>query len=389
MNKIGQGQTARSTAPLRIGIFTYGMGHSPTGIGRYAKELCYALRRQDPHVELWLLNPYPPSAMPWFQDFPNYSVPRLASLPGVMAWGSWELARAARALRLDILHDPCGIAPFLLPTANTHRVVTVHDAIPLVRGDLQPLPTRVVFRTLIPLAPYTCEVVLTTSRAAQVDLARQVGPMAGKLLVAYPGTHIPSEGELAARRREAHRRQQVGDLPSRYILYVGNQDPRKNVARMLSAYQQVARRAPDVRLVMVGPTPRRRQPQTGGLPAGVCQLGYLSDPDLERVYAGAAAIWFPSLYEGFGQPALEGMAHGVPVITSNQSSLPEVTGGAALLVNPYSERAMADAVLRVLQNPVLARRLAAQGRQRAKRFTWDAMGETVLNIYRTLAGRAS
>lgn len=372
--------------PLRVGMFTYGMGRYTTGIGRYASELCYALRRLDPTLHVWLLNPYAATAMPWFGDFPNQPLAGTATLPGVLLRGHQALAAAAQRLQLDIVHDPCGIAPFLYPRRSaTRRVVTVHDAIPLVAPHLQPPMTRLVFRTLVRWTRFTADAVLTTSRSAQADLLREVDGLASRLVVAPPGTRWPTDAELFARRARAQQAQAAGDLPRRYLLAVGNQDPRKNIGRLLEAHRRLRQHLPDVSLVLVGPdTWGRRSALAAGTPSGVVALGYLSDGDLADVYAGASAVVFPSLYEGFGQPALEGMAHGVPVVASNRSSLPELTGGAALLVDPEDVEAMAAAIARVLTDEALARRLAVHGRRRAERFTWDATAGTVLALYRSL-----
>ncbi len=373
--------------PLRVGMFTYGMGRYTTGIGRYASELCGALRRADPTLQLWLLNPYPPTAMPWFGAFPNRRLSGVATLPGVLMRGHAELARAAHALQLDIVHDPTGVGPFLARRRGVRRVLTVHDAIPLVAPHLQPVLTRLVFRTLVAWSPHTADAVLTPSRSAQRDVLHHVAGLADRLIVVPPGTRWPSDRELAVHRAAAERAKWAGTLPAHYLLAVGNQDPRKNAERLFAAFRLVRAARPDVALVMAGPdTWGRRSALAAGIPDGVHYLGYVSDDQLATAYAGAAVVVFPSLYEGFGLPALEGMAHGVPVVASNRSALPEVTGEAAILVNPEDVDALAAAVIRLLTDDGLARRLAVQGRRRAERFTWDATAATVLDLYRGLVG---
>src|SRR5690606_22185766 len=126
---------------VRIGVFTYGIeGERVTGIARYTGELTRALRRLDPSLELMLLNPYPQSEHPWYQEFPTHPMPALARLPLAATAGNWQLHRAAVRLKLDILHDPCGIAPFAWPRGRSQyaRVTTVHDAIPAVYPETQP-----------------------------------------------------------------------------------------------------------------------------------------------------------------------------------------------------------------------------------------------------------
>src|SRR2546423_14607762 len=120
---------------MRVGLFTYGMANRLTGIGRYTQELSYGLRRLAPDLEIILLNPYPASPLSWYRDLPTYHLPLLKLLPAAATLGSVELARAASALKLDVLHDPCGIAPFLAPRFGVRRVVTVHDAIPYLHPE--------------------------------------------------------------------------------------------------------------------------------------------------------------------------------------------------------------------------------------------------------------
>jgi glycosyltransferase involved in cell wall biosynthesis len=372
-------------------MFTYGMGRYTTGIGKYASELSYALKRRDPTIDLWLLNPYGVDRMRWFQDFPNRRLAGVSTLPGVLARGHAVLSAAARDLHLDIVHDPCGIAPFFGRRGrrgSAARVVTIHDAIPLVHPELQPALTRLVFSSFIQWSPRTVDAVLTTSQSAATDLVRHVPGLAGRLTVAYPGTRIPSLEELHRRREAASLAKGRGDLPRRYLLYVGNQDPRKNVATLLRAFAVVRRAAPDVDLLLVGPdTWGRRSAIAHGLPEGARWLGYLPDAHLHRAYAGAEAVVLPSLYEGFGQPVLEGMAHGVPVVASNRSSIPEVAADAALLVDPEDESALARAMGRVLREPDLAQSLGRRGRARSEQFTWDHTATGVLAVYRAARAR--
>jgi glycosyltransferase involved in cell wall biosynthesis len=118
----------------------------------------------------------------------------------------------------------------------------------------------------------------------------------------------------------------------------------------------------------------------------VRMTGFIDDESLHILYAGATALVYPSLYEGFGLPPLEAMAHGAPVITSAVSSLPEVVGESALLVDPHRVDNIAGAMRRVLTEPELARRLSLAGRERAGSFTWDRAGQAMLDVYRTVLG---
>jgi glycosyltransferase involved in cell wall biosynthesis len=355
-----------------------------TGIGRYTHELTYALRRLDPALDIILLNPYPGSRLPWYRDFPTYPVPSLKLLPGVVGWGSAVLARAARALHLDVLHDPCGIAPFLAPRLGVFRVVTVHDAIPYVYPEAHQFLTRFVFRTLVPAARWTADAILTDSRSARRDLIRHVGFRPDRVHVTRLGVNLPSPSQIEACRRAVTEVTERYGITTPYFLYVGALNPRKNVPRLLAAFEEVRARHSQVKLVIVGPetwAADETLARCRHMGDAVRLTGFVSDQTVHILYAGAAALVFPSLYEGFGLPPLEALAHGTPVITSNTSSLPEVVGEAGVLVDPYDVHAIARAMEQLLVDEKLAGSLRRAGRERALEFSWECTARETLHIY--------
>ncbi len=374
---------------MRIGFFTYGMKAELTGIGRYTTELTYALRRIEPSLEIILLNPYPESTLQWYREFPTYPVPLLQRLPNVIVWGSWVLARAATDLRLNILHDPCGIAPFIALRHGIRRVVTVHDAIPYVHPELQPFLTRIVFQTLIRASKWTSDAVVTVSDDARSGLIRYVGFSPNQISVTHSGALIPSDGQVARWRQLVPGVTKSLNIGTPYFLYVGAINPRKNVARLLQAFRKVHERKPDVHLVIVGPQtewPKEMLFYASKLEGAIHVTGFLDDEVLHVLYVGAIGVVYPSLYEGFGSPALEGMAHGTAVITSNVSSLPEVVGDSGILIDPIDADAIACAMLNVLDNPSLLKTLQDRGRKRAKQFTFENTARETLKVYRRILG---
>jgi glycosyltransferase involved in cell wall biosynthesis len=325
--------------------------------------------------------------LPWYRDFPVHHLPGLALLPSVLAWGGPVLAAAARSLRLDIVHDPCGIAPFLAPRLRTRRVVTVHDAIPYIHPRLQPLLTRAVFRILVPAARWTADAVIAVSECARSDLIRHTRLPAGLVHAIYPGVLLPGEDDL--RRWQAA--EETEDAP--YLLYVGDLSPRKNVVRLLAAFAQVRDQYAEVRLVVAGPETWGSgvvMDAARGLGDGVQITGYVDEERLHILYANAAALVYPSLYEGFGLPPLEAMAHGTPVIASRTSSLPEVMGDAGLLIDPLDVDALAAAMTRILADIELRACLSTRGRARASAFTWEQTARSTLAVYKSVLseGRA-
>lgn len=369
-------------ARLRVGLFTYGMDSELTGIGRYAVELSYALRRLDLPVDIILLSPYPSSSLKWYRDFPVYPLPTLRHLPAVLVRGHSALSHAARKMDLDILHDPCGIAPFLAKSRGVTRLVTIHDAIPLVHPEFQPIATRVVFHTLLQWARWSADAVITVSEHAKKDLVRTLGVPSQRVFVTRPGTVLPPVEQLVqAQRRLPLTLAQYG-ISNPYFLWVGANSPRKNLGRVLAAFALLRLRQPEARLVLTGPKPGA----SVTLPAGVHHLGYVNQEHLDFLYLGAQALVYPSLYEGFGFPILEAMSYGTPVITSHSSSMPEVGGNAVLCVDPYSVDQIADAMITCLDAD-LRQSLGLAGRLRAMQFRWDSTAMETFRIYRTFGRR--
>jgi glycosyltransferase involved in cell wall biosynthesis len=178
------------------------------------------------------------------------------------------------------------------------------------------------------------------------------------------------------------------DPSLRYILYVGSENPRKNLPRLLRAFSAVKARFPDVRLLKIGSVEYLRQAKL--LQQQVIQLGltqdvhfipHVSDDDLVLFYNAAQLFVFPSLLEGFGLPPLEAMACGTPVVCSNAASLPEVVGEAALAVDPYDVDSLATAICSVLENVNLADQLRARGVERARIFTWKKTARETIRVY--------
>jgi glycosyltransferase involved in cell wall biosynthesis len=225
--------------------------------------------------------------------------------------------------------------------------------------------------------------LLADSEATRADLVTRYGVPAKKITVAYPGTD-ESLGPIcdvdaiqAAKARH--------DISGDYFLHLGTLQPRKNLHRLVEAFAEfVARHSPSgIQLVLAG---KRgwlyddlfRQVQRLGLDERVCFPGYIAEEDKATLLSGALVCAFPSLYEGFGLPVLEAQACGCPVITSTTSSLPEVAGDGALLVDPEDTAAIANAMQRITTEPELCDELTERGFANASRFSWESCAGTVL-----------
>jgi glycosyltransferase involved in cell wall biosynthesis len=227
-----------------------------------------------------------------------------------------------------------------------------------------------------------CDGLIAISAHARRDAMEILKIPGERIRAIHPGVAEPF---FEATAEDARRVGAKYELHSPYLLFVGCIEPRKNVPNLIRAYRRLpepVRR--DVELVVAGPFGWADEEVRGMLGGGgVRYLGYVPEGDLPGLYGGAAALAY---YEGFGLPAAQAMAAGVPVIASNRSCLPEVVGEGGVLVDPSSVEELTQAIVRVLTSPGLARELAAAGRARAARFHWGRCAEESLGFFREVVG---
>ena len=293
---------------------------------------------------------------------------------------------ALRRLRVDIFHgmDHVGIP---LVGRSGKYVVTVHDVIPLILPETFTPRHRLVVRLALARVRRKADLVVVPSHAVKRDVVRRVGLPENRVVVTHEGCEprFRPVRSAAARRDVAARY----GLPPRYVLAVGTLEPRKNLTTLLEAFARLRRDGEvdaDLRLVLAGARGWLDEPifatvRSLGLEDAVRFTGFVDDADLPAVYSGAALFVFPSLHEGFGLPLLEAMACGVPVVTSNISSMPEVAGDAAVLVDPRDADGLAAAIARLLRDEALRDRLREAGIARARQFSWETTARRTLDAY--------
>ena len=279
-----------------------------------------------------------------------------------------------RGRRVDLFHAPHYVVP---PLTTRRFVVTIHDCIHL--RFPQYLPNRAALyyaRAMMTMSARRSRRVLTVSQASKDDILHYLEVPADKVEVIYNA--LDERLAIAPTPEEVDRVRERFLLTAPFILYTGNIKPHKNVDRLIEAFsilQQVA----DSRTSSCSSSATRfskypnlrRLVHRYQLHQHVRFLGFVPDATLAVLYRLASVFVFPSLYEGFGLPPLEAMAAGAPVVTSNVSSLPEVVGDAALLIDPMDAGAIADAMARVLGEPALRADLIRRGRERVKAFSWE------------------
>jgi glycosyltransferase involved in cell wall biosynthesis len=317
---------------------------------------------------------------PWGQLLPAVTVPVNARQRVQWVLGEQTLLppMAARA-GVSLLHSLASTAPMWGPF---RRVVTVHDLIYARFPDAHPGIREKGMRVLVPRAVRRSDRVIVDSRNTCEDLVRLVGTARERVDVVPLGLGTEAR-ETPAPEHEVRARFDLGER--RILLSLSAKRPHKNLGALIGA---LARIPPERRPLLVLPgyptwheQELRERAASTGVQADVRFLGWVSGAEIEALWALSEAFVFPSLYEGFGLPVLEAMAHGVPVACSNASSLPEVAGDAALLFDPRDQAAIASAIESLLTNPAEAARLRALGKARAREFTWERTARLTLDSY--------
>jgi glycosyltransferase involved in cell wall biosynthesis len=355
------------------------------GIGTYVRNLLRHLARQDQTTEYVVLchqadqqitSNLGPNFRPVLDASPGYSIREQVSVPLDL-----------RRIRPTLFHSPHYVLPPLTPCRS---VVTIHDCIHL--RFPQYLPNRIGYayaKSSMWVATHRSSRILTVSEASKRDILQYFNVPPTKIDVIYNAIderfwESPADDEID-RVRERYQ------LIDPFVLYAGNIKPHKNLERLIEAFYTFRKRGfEQVKLLIIGDeiskyATLRRAVHRYKLHKHVRFFGFVPDKTLAVLYRLAAVFVFPSLYEGFGLPPLEAMASGTPVITSNVSSLPEVVGDAAVLIDPYDPMAIAGALERVLTDEALRDDLRARGLEQARHFSWDRSIERVRQIYAEVA----
>jgi glycosyltransferase involved in cell wall biosynthesis len=305
--------------------------------------------------------------------FPIRSIWMQAVLPGIL-----------RETRPDVAHFTNYLAPVRMPAPY---VVSVHDMTLSLLPGHHTLKKRLLTSSLIPTVARRARLVLTPSESTRRDVIRILGLDPGRVrMIPYaPGPAFrPPDTDESALAGWGVRRP--------YFLCVGTLEPRKNVPRVLRAFARVADALPEHILVLVGARGWKcaevfEEIGRPALAGRLRVLDYVPEADLPSLYGHATALVYASLYEGFGFPVVEAMACGTPVLTSRGSSLEEIGEGAALLVDPQREDAIADGLVALGTDAPLRARLRERGLGRVTEFSWDRTGRETVAAYREAAGR--
>ena len=336
---------------------TYSLDRNPSGVGVYSREILFGLARSHPKDQFQFC--YRPHR--FFRSFRD-SLPRNASR---------RLLRGSP--KADVFHS---LNQRVDATAR-RTVTTFHDLF-VISGEYSTPEFRARFAQQAREAAHRSNLIISISHFTAHQLEELLGVEPSRIRVIPHGVRVPTEDPPDVRQ----------DL----VLFVGAVQRRKNVARLVRAFERMPA---SWRLALAGAADGfgaadelaaiENSPRKGDIDV----LGYVSQQELAALYRRASIFAFPSLDEGFGMPVLDAMANGVPVITSRRSALPEVAGDAALLVHPEDTEEIAAALLRLAADPGIRDDLARRGRERALQFPWEASLKKTWDVYRELIGATS
>ncbi len=321
----------------------------------------------------------------YFNHPPSYNLQsatcNLRTMPFPRLWThlrlSWEMARCPP----DLLFVPAHVLPIVHPRRS---VVTVHDLGYLYYPEAHRLLDRLYLDLSTRYNARAATHLIADSLATKRDLVERYGVEPDKITVVYPGyddaTFQPVRDEEAIAAVNAKY-----DIAGDYVLFVGTLQPRKNLVRLIEAFSNIQYPISSLQLVTVGKKGWLyqeifRRVEELGLEKRVIFTGYVAEDDLPTLLSGARLSVFPSLYEGFGLPVLEAMACGTPVVCSDASSLPEVAGDAALLVDPLDVGDLAAALERVLRDEALRAELVRRGFEQVRKFSWERCARETLGV---------
>lgn len=362
-----------------------------TGSGQYLQRLLTALHALDPTLRLSLIVP---DSMQTLADLP----PDVDVLPiktrfsghlGKVWFEQRAFPQGVRRLRADIAHVPYWGPPLVSPVP---LVCTVLDAIPLIVPAYNQGFKNRLYTSLVRAAARGATHVITISHAAQRDIVAHISVPAEHITVTHLATDRVFHPDAGSENDATVRAKYGLDDVESFVLYLGSYTTHKNVRLLIAAYTYVAQgMGPDVPLVLAGHTPATwgtaRFPD---IPAYIDELelgdfvrwiGPVDEADKPALYRLADVFVFPSRYEGFGLGPLEAMASGTPVVACNASSVPEVTGDAAFLIDPDDSRAFGGAILSLLNQPDHAATMRNHGLARAREFSWRSTAAVTRAVY--------
>lgn len=374
----------------RIGIDARFYGPVGKGLGRYTKEIVDNILRMD--SEYFYVIFLSPENYDLF-SCENKNVKKVLVKSRWYSWAEqiifpWQIYKE----NLDLMH----FTHFNVPVLNTVKfVVTIHDLI-LTRFSTQratllpPLYYKIkylAYKFVISRAISKSEKIIAVSEFTKKDIEKKFKIKKDKINVIYEGVSNLSLYNEENNDSDKKVLKSYGIDDKRYLLYVGNAYPHKNLDGLLNVFKKMKKDFPSLLLVLVGKDDyfyQRLKKHTQSLNLSnedVIFADYVSDNDLASLYRNALVYVFPSLYEGFGLPPLEAMAHNCPVVSSNQTSLPEILGDSVLYFDPYNDLDVYEKIKKIIKNKYLRKELAEKGKTQINKYNWFSSAYSTYKLY--------
>lgn len=351
---------------MRIGIDIQTTLGQKTGFGIYVKNLIEYLTKIDQKNQYFFFKP---------------SADKDLSAPQRLIWDQWQIPQKAKNANIDIFHQPCFSAPIFY---RGKVIVTVHDLIALLYGKDIPIFSRQYFGRWMPFTYQFADKIICDSHNTKKDIIKFLRIPEEKLRVIYLSSG--SEYQITTSKDDIQKTKKKYGTGEKYLFHAGTLNPRKNLSFLIKVFSEVVKSYPDYNLVITGKKGWYYEElftltRELSLEKKVVFTGYISDQDKPKLYKGASIFLFPSLYEGFGLPPLEAMSLGIPVVSSNTSSLPEVVGDTGILLSPNDELAWVRSIKSILSDKTIQKNLSKMGLEQAKKFSWQRCAEETLNVY--------
>jgi glycosyltransferase involved in cell wall biosynthesis len=367
---------------MKIGLDARGaIWYRGTGIGTYTYQLVKALYSIDKRNEYRFFWPG--------DEFQNLNPSKDEVFQSIVLnkdkfWEEVHIPTRVEQEKIDIFHVPQnGIG--LPKTKRCRQVATVHDLIPYIYPETSSSEYLIIFQNEMPRIMEQCDQIITVSEFSKREIQRYFNLPDEKIAIIYEAAEDIYQ-PIEKNKAKNFVKQQYG-INSRYILYIGGLSHRKNIIGLILAFWNIRRDiAEDYKLVIVGKRNRSfknliKLIETLKIEDRIIFTDFVPVPHLPYLYNAADLFVYPSMYEGFGLPPLEAMACGTPVIASNLTSIPEVTGDAAVLINPHDNNSLAESIEKTLSKPDQLIQMSIEGLEQAKKFSWEKCAQKTLDVY--------
>lgn len=364
---------------MRIGIDISQLAYEGTGVATYTRNLVESLLKIDKENEYCLFfstlrGKFPILALP--PEKSNFQIKNL-KLPPLLLESLWNRLHVLPIEnfvgQVDLFHT----SDWLEPPAKCPKITTIHDLV--VYKYPQTLPPRIVAnqKRKLEWVKRESRIIIAVSKSTKRDIVEILKIPEGRIRVIYEA------GNTDNTKKDINNTEIIKKkygIEGKYLLAVGTREPRKNLQRIIEAHNLLISQYPNLQLVIVGKYGWGGEDSNMQINkyANIKILGYMPTEDLNALYAGAEVFVYPSLYEGFGLPIFDAMSFGCPVVTSNVSSMPEVTGNAGILVDPESVEDIANGIEKAMKE---SKSLVEKGHKRVMEFSWGKTARETLKVY--------